>query len=368
MFAVMEMDPKDMEDEWSAAASPIEVLQQLSQEAVRLAGEAWQSAYPGGPLVNPSTLEQPRHRRAHSEVVVSSYRRSISSSNFHKWKSQMQKALHWGGRSLRVDSQYSSFNPEVLANQKRQWYQLNSKTMDPDKYKEPTSLFEHFFVVGIHPDAKLEAVEDAFIRKKKWEQEMERTETVDFDMRKRRQPSFPTLDPQVLFMYPPGKKFGLRLKDLAAFCFPGGVKARILERTPSLSELNELVYGQEHLCRDDLSFIFSLKVKTCILPLLPKRKELISELRPIHSILSREASVAQRHPVYKCNEVQADAAAQFLSVMNRYLESLCADLRLHTITSVQSNNDKVSILLKDSFIDSFPAKDQPFIKDYKDLI
>ncbi|KAL0418603.1 UNVERIFIED_CONTAM: hypothetical protein Sradi_1273800 [Sesamum radiatum] len=810
MFAVMEMDPKDMEDEWSAAASPIEVLQQLSQEAVRLAGEAWQSAYPGGPLVNPSTLEQPRHRRAHSEVVVSSYRRSISSSNFHKWKSQMQKALHWGGRSLRVDSQYSSFNPEVLANQKRQWYQLNSKTMDPDKYKEPTSLFEHFFVVGIHPDAKLEAVEDAFIRKKKWEQEMERTETVDFDMRKRWQPSFPTLDPQVLFMYPPGKKFGLRLKDLAAFCFPGGVKARILERTPSLSELNELVYGQEHLCRDDLSFIFSLKVadnatlygvclhvqevvqrppsiygassplsqlhasssrclvsaprcyciltrvpffelhyemlnsiiaqerlnritkfvnemaladnvpsqpvsknnninekvaspgaesatdwlasaipvdsamnlaaaaagiisdeeassrweisspgspttsdisdysqmreldkdcsknvhsfddyasetsenrstggltpdvgpciyyrnqsvdclrsfeslfsparsmaseeddeffynpdedprdhmimewarenkndllqiicayhcmhlpergseiifrplehlqaivyrrppvsslglcdkyldleikdskeasqgmmsflctdsvlghwcvigeasccavpksgifvpevdpgilivssfsewvrnvfspyrvsyrpwcclssllfvhlngrvflpilpgkmvdfldapvpfivgiqhklpdlkmrtsnlvrvnipktkvKTCILPLLPKRKELISELRPLHSILSREASVAQRHPVYKCNEVQADAAAQFLSVMNRYLESLCADLRLHTITSVQSNNDKVSILLKDSFIDSFPAKDQPFIKDYKDLI
>ncbi|XP_011083072.1 uncharacterized protein LOC105165685 [Sesamum indicum] len=797
MFAVMEMDPKDMEDEWSAAASPIEVLQQLSQEAVRLAGEAWQSAYPGGPLVNPSTLEQPRHRRAHSEVVVSSYRRSISSSSFHKWKSQMQKALHWGGRSLR-DSQYSSFNPEVLANQKRQWYQLNSKTTDPEKYKEPTSLFEHFVVVGIHPDAKLEAVEDAFIRKKKWEQEMERTETVDFDMQKRRQPTFPTLDPQVLFMYPPGKKFGLRLKDLAAFCFPGGVKARILERTPSLSELNELVYGQEHSCRDDLSFIFSLKVadnatlygvclhvqevvqrppsiygassplsqlhssssrclvsaprcycvltrvpffelhyemlnsiiaqerlnritkfvnemaladnipsqsvsknnninekvdspgaesatdwlasaipvdsamtlaaaaagiisdeeassrweisppgspttsdisdysqmreldkdcsknvhtfddyasetsenrstggltpdvgpfiyhrnqsvdclrsfeslfsparsmaseeddeffynpdedprdhmimewarenkndllqiicayhcmhlpergkeiifrplehlqaivyrrppvsalglchkyldlemkdskeasqvklklataeeavslslwstasicrvlslesvlalvtgvllekqvvvlcpnlgvlsavvlslipiirpfewqslflpilpgkmvdfldapvpfivgiqhklpdlkmrasnlvrvnvpktkvKTCILPLLPKRKELISELRPIHSILSREASVAQRHPVYKCNEVQADAAAQFLSVMNRYLESLCADLRLHTITSVQSNNDKVSILLKDSFIDSFPAKDQPFIK------
>ncbi|KAL0437318.1 UNVERIFIED_CONTAM: DENN domain-containing protein 5B, partial [Sesamum radiatum] len=104
------------------------------------------------------------------------------------------------------------------------------------------------------------------------------------------------------------------------------------------------------------------KVKTCTLPLLPKRKELLSELRPIHSILSREASVAQRHPVYRCNEVQADAAAQFLSVMNRYLESLCADLRLHTITSVQSNNDKVSLLLKDSFIDSFPAKDQAFIK------
>lgn len=29
---------------------------------------------------------------------------------------------------------------------------------------------------------------------------------------------------QVLFKYPPGKKLAMRLKDLAAFCFPGGVK------------------------------------------------------------------------------------------------------------------------------------------------
>ncbi|KAK4408181.1 DENN domain-containing protein 5B [Sesamum angolense] len=424
MFAVMEMDPKDMEDEWSATASPIEVLQQLSQEAVRLAGEAWQSAYPGGPLVNPSTLEQPRHRRAHSEVVVSSYRRSISSSNFHKWKSQMQKALHWGGRSLRVDSQYSSFNPEVLANQKRQWYQLNSKTMDPDKYKEPSSLFEHFFVVGIHPDAKLEAVEDAFIRKKKWEQEMERTETVDFDMRKRRRPSFPTLDPQVkLKLATAEEAVSLSLWSTATICrvlslesilsLVTGVllEKQVVVLCPNLGVLSAVVLSLIPIIRPfewqslflpilpgkmvdfldaPVPFIVGIqhklpdlkmrtsnlvrvnipktKVKTCILPLLPKRKELISELRPIHSILSREASVAQRHPVYKCNEVQADAAAQFLSVMNRYLESLCADLRLHTITSVQSNNDKVSILLRDSFIDSFPAKDQPFIKDYKDLI
>lgn len=29
---------------------------------------------------------------------------------------------------------------------------------------------------------------------------------------------------QVLFKYPPGKKLAMRMKDLAAFCFPGGVK------------------------------------------------------------------------------------------------------------------------------------------------
>lgn len=39
--------------------------------------------------------------------------------------------------------------------------------------------------------------------------------------------------------------------------------------------------------------------------------------------------------------VQAEAAVRFLTVMMNYLESLCSDLRSHTITSVQSNNDRV---------------------------
>ena len=62
----------------------------------------------------------------------------------------------------------------------------------------------------------------------------------------------------------------------------------------------------------------------------------------------------------------ADAAAQFLRMMRRYLESFCSDLRSHTITSVQSNNDRVSLLVKDSFIDSFPNRDKPFIKLFVD--
>jgi hypothetical protein len=60
--------------------------------------------------------------------------------------------------------------------------------------------------------------------------------------------------------------------------------------------------------------------------------------------------------------LQAEAAWQFLNVMRSYLESLCSDLPSHTITNVQSNNDRVSLLLKDSFIDSFPSKDRPFVK------
>ncbi|XVE72846.1 hypothetical protein DITRI_Ditri11bG0071000 [Diplodiscus trichospermus] len=83
------------------------------------------------------------------------------------------------------------------------------------------------------------------------------------------------------------------------------------------------------------------QVKTCQLPTLPQHKELVSELGSIHARLSFEGSIAKKHPTYRCNEVQAEAAIQFLTIMRQYMESLCANLRSHTITSVQSNHDRV---------------------------
>lgn len=199
----------------------------------------------------------PRHRRAQSEVIV--HRRSNS---FQRLKSHVQRAWRWGsGPGGREEGRGAAgFNPEILANQKRQWYQHRSKVMDHTNYKEPSSLFEHFIVAGLQPETNLESVEIAFAKRKKWETEMAKSEIIDFKMLHQRRPSVPTLDPQILFKYPPGKRLQMRFKDLASFCFPGGVKAQLLERTPSLSDLNELIYGQEHLGRDDLSFIFSLKV------------------------------------------------------------------------------------------------------------
>ncbi|XP_049411105.1 uncharacterized protein LOC125874290 isoform X1 [Solanum stenotomum] len=237
-------------------SSPYRVLQQISEEAVRVAGEALQNVYSSSSSKFSTTGVG--HRRSRSEIVTSSVQRS--GSNFTKWKSQMQKTLRNWGSTSQEDSSFLSFNPEVLANQKRQWYQLHSKTSDYKKYKELDSIFEHFVIVGLHPDANLEDVEDAFARRKKWEVQLETSDMVDFRMLSNCGPSVPSLEPQVLFKYPPGKKLAMRLKDLAAFCFPGGVKAHVMERTPSFSELNELVYGQEHLGRDDSSFVFSLKV------------------------------------------------------------------------------------------------------------
>ncbi|OWM90257.1 hypothetical protein CDL15_Pgr006578 [Punica granatum] len=230
----------DAEGQEDRPSSPYWALQQISEEAFRVAGEALQSVYNGSPSLSPLA---PGHRRSQSEVMTAGHRRSNS---LQRLKVQMQKAWRWGS-NLQEESPRSNFNPEILANQKRQWYQLHSKTMDNSKFKEPTSLFEHFIIAGLQSDTNLEVVEDAFARRKRWESEMAKSETLDFGLSQYRGPSPPALEPQILFKYPPTKRLPMRLKDLAAFCFPGGVQARLLERTPSLSDLNELVYGQELL-------------------------------------------------------------------------------------------------------------------------
>ncbi|TYI74922.1 hypothetical protein E1A91_D07G238100v1 [Gossypium mustelinum] len=177
---------------------------------------------------NYSRLPPLGHRRTQSDVLNAAHRRNNS---FQRLKTSMQKALRWGGNS-RDDRFRSSFNPEVLANQKRQWYQLHSKTMDKFRYEQPTSIFEHFIIAGVHPDTDLGTVEEAFAKRKKWETDMKRSGMIDVKMLQNHGPPLPIFEPQ----------------------------ARLLERTPSFSELNELLYGQEHLSRDDFAFIFSLKV------------------------------------------------------------------------------------------------------------
>lgn len=115
----------DIHEDWSAPPSPIEVLQQLSKEAVRMAGEAWHHAYPNVPTMQ----AVPKHRRARSEIITSTHDNNGGNGNNQRLKGHMQRALHMGGRCSFDDSQYSSFDPEILANQKRQWYQLNSKAL-----------------------------------------------------------------------------------------------------------------------------------------------------------------------------------------------------------------------------------------------
>ncbi|AQL09552.1 DENN (AEX-3) domain-containing protein [Zea mays] len=193
--------------------------------------------------------------------------RHVRTGSFQRFREQMQRAWKWGPiggggggeRSPREQLLRTTVNIEAMANQKRHWYQVRSKSQDNWQYREPTSLFEHFFVVGLHSYADVGVVEDAFAKKKAWESNVARSEIVNLRKNQYRGP-VPSMEPQILFKYPPGKRAEVREADLPSFCFPEGVKARLIERTPSMSDLNEVIFGQEHLSRDDLSFIFSLKV------------------------------------------------------------------------------------------------------------
>jgi len=54
---------------------------------------------------------------------------------------------------------------------------------------------------------------------------------------------------------------------------------------------------------------------------------------------------------------------RFVQIVNEHNSRLCADLHLHTITDVQTS-ERVSLLLKDSFIESFAQRERPFIKQF----
>ncbi|KAF9620914.1 hypothetical protein IFM89_015311 [Coptis chinensis] len=100
------------------------------------------------------------------------------------------------------------------------------------------------------------------------------------------------------------------------------------------------------------------QVRSPTLPQLPQNKELFKSLSPYHAKLVGESYLGRRRPVFECTDVQRlenlfgrlytnffyvqiEAPKGFLAVLRSYLDSLCSNLRSHTITNVQSNDDKV---------------------------
>lgn len=69
----------------------------------------------------------------------------------------------------------------------------------------------------------------------------------------------PHLAPSVLHCWPPGMDASLSA-TVPELGFPNGVRPALLERTPSMSELAEVVCGRAHLSSDAQAFVFALRV------------------------------------------------------------------------------------------------------------
>eukprot|EP00891_Asterochloris_glomerata_P000442 jgi/Astpho2/442/fgenesh1_pg.00011_%23_34_t len=111
--------------------------------------------------------------------------------------------------------------------------------------------------------------------------------------------------------------------------------------------------------------IYKNKIKNAgHLPQLPDYAALHASLAAPHAVLAAAGQDrAKGRPIYAVSDEQAQAADTLQKVLFDYLSSLCRDLHAHSITDVQSQ-DHVSILLKDSYIESFGPRNRPFIKQF----
>ncbi|KAL0308433.1 UNVERIFIED_CONTAM: DENN domain-containing protein 5B [Sesamum radiatum] len=137
--------------------------------------------------------------------------------------------------------------------------------------KEPSKLFESVVILGLPPNSDVEALQSMYFARK-FEGSGRFRNAICGQNQSRIEPN---LEPQVLFVYPPEKQLPLKHKDLLSFCFPAGVEVNAVERTPSMSELNEILLGQEHLKQSDLSFVFRLQHNVVPYPYL-------SPINPLH--------------------------------------------------------------------------------------
>ncbi|KAM7513046.1 hypothetical protein LguiB_011921 [Lonicera macranthoides] len=236
-------------------------------------------------------------RSPRPSVVFSS---KDDSGSLQKFQRQVSRVLK--GLSQPPEEKSRTYNPEVLTSQKRQWASFQLQSLDHRIWKEPSRLFESMVVVGLHPNCDIQALQKQYFGRKSEGSGRFRS-ALGGQHQSRVEPN---LEPQVLFVYPPEKELPLEYKDLLSFCFPGGVEVHAIERTPSMSELNEILLGQEHLKQSDLSFVFRLQVADdstlygcCVLvdEIVQKPSGLISMIsdeQPFQPALSRHILTTRR--------------------------------------------------------------------------
>ncbi|KAL6523636.1 hypothetical protein OROGR_017239 [Orobanche gracilis] len=304
------------------------------------------------------TTEDVARAVAAAAAAVGSPRPSVVYSSKDESGSQLHRFQHHVSRILKGLSsppqiKSGSYNPEILTSQKRQWATFQLQLLDHRIWKEPSKLFESMVVVGLPPNSDVQALQDLYFARKS-EGSGRFLNALGGQHQSRIEPN---LEPQVLFVYPPEKQLPLKHKDLLSFCFPAGVEslfgadqseslceapAQVLlngrsmlvntvERTPSMSELNEILLGQEHLKQSDLSFVFRLQVADastlygcCVLveEMIQNPSGLISTISdglPFPSSLSRHILTTRR---CYCILSRLPFFELHFGVLNRFVDTL----------------------------------------------
>ncbi|CAN1293315.1 DENN domain-containing protein 5B [Linum perenne] len=213
--------------------------------------------------------------------VIFSSKEEVTGSPLQKFQRQVSKVIK-GISPPRREVRIGNYNPEVLTSQKRQWASFQLQHLDHRALKESSKLFESMVVVGLPPYCDVQSLQRQFCSIKSDGYGRLQTNIASHNQSRVE----PILEPQVLLVYPPDKLLPLKYKDLISFCFPSGVEVKAVEKTASMSELNEILlsqvatgvmcmnlythfdtdndnagnYWQEHFKQSDLSFVFRLQV------------------------------------------------------------------------------------------------------------
>jgi hypothetical protein len=163
--------------------------------------------------------------------------------------------------------------------------------------REPSHLFESIVIVGLPPQADIHELENIALGSN--EEDVKKPRNI-FGNNHHQVHALSNLEPQVLFAYPPERPLPLKYKDILSFCLPGGVQVHAVERTPSFSELNEILLGQEQLKESNQSFVFRLQVADdstlygcCVLV-----EEIVQRPSKLVSMLTSEKPVFPRRSRY----------------------------------------------------------------------
>ena len=161
----------------------------------------------------------------------------------------------------------SWFNPEAFTKEKREWMRQQREAQHRRAASGEvtgdagiTSPFEHFIVCGLPTDADVSGV--AASRTEAKRAIIAGAEVHVTAPKGNRRDSYKsavgeTYPARVLWCYP--EDVPVPIDDVASFCFPHGVEPQLLERTPSMSGLNDLVYSQRYARADDASFVWALR-------------------------------------------------------------------------------------------------------------
>uniref|UniRef100_A0A453PQI7 uDENN domain-containing protein n=1 Tax=Aegilops tauschii subsp. strangulata TaxID=200361 RepID=A0A453PQI7_AEGTS len=161
-----------------------------------------------------------------------------SGSPMQKLQQQFSKIMKGFSNSPEVSGPY---NPEVLTTHKRQWSRFQQKSLGNRCIKEPSHLFESIVIVGLPPQADIHELENIALGRN--DDDAKKSRHI-FGNNHHQVHAVSNLEPQVLFAYPPERSLPLKYKDIVSFCLPGGAQVNAVERTPSFSELNEILLGQ----------------------------------------------------------------------------------------------------------------------------